>query len=51
MNIRIGLIDSGINTNHSIIKEENVINGWKGNYNDYNEADIEFLFIFVLFHE
>ena len=38
MSIRIGLIDSGININHLIMtKKDNVINGWKGNYPDFND--------------
>ena len=39
MSIRIGLIDNGININNSLITEKkSIINGWKGSYNDYNDA-------------
>jgi len=38
MSIRIGLIDSGINANHSLITKNNIIvDGWKGTYSDFND--------------
>ena len=39
MSIRVGLIDSGINIDHSLIHQKScIINGWKGNYNDFNDT-------------